>query len=237
MIIPSRSYFVDTLCELSFGRDDLTPTHRFEEDHVGHDNLERFAELLDTCPEASRVSFHGWFQKKSAFSVPIHSLIQTFFPIRRRWLVEADRVCQEYGVDLDNDLILNIRGREYKHAWSGVNYVGVDWARSAVEAFGETVRSVFLVSDGDDVPVLADGRNVVHLSRAHDQFIDFAVMASARNVAIPKSSFSAVAVLATPKPKRVLYPDAWLVDELYAHQMVEMLDDAPFIEKVHLSGY
>lgn len=237
LAIPTRRYFIDILCELPFGREDLQPTHRFEENYLGYDDLETFRELLRTCPDGSRISFLGWFQKKSAFLVSIHSLIQRFFPIRQHWFAESDRLLSDHGVDLKSDLILNIRGRDYKQEWGGANYVGVDWARKAVDAFDDSVRRVFLVSDDDDVPILSAGRPIIHLSRDHNQFLDFCILARARNVIIPKSSFSFVAVMATSHQKRVLYPDRWLLAPDYSHQMVDMLDETPFIEKVRLPGY
>ncbi len=93
------------------------------------------------------------------------------------------------------------------------------------------------MSDDDDIPAVSDGTPLTHLSRDHNQFVDFCLLANARHAAIPKSSFSFVAVLAAPHRKRVLYPGRWLVTTDYAHQMVEMLDEVPFIEKVRLPGY
>ncbi len=237
LILPPERYFIDSLFTLSFPRAAVVPTHRFQENHLEQDDLDRFVRLLRDCPIGSRILFHGWFQKKSAFRVPLYSLIQRFFRIRPYWLYETTRVLKAHGVDLDRDLIVNIRGREYKQVWGGVNYVGVDWAQKAIQAFGASVRKVFLVSDDDDIPAVSDGTPLTHLSRDHNQFVDFCLLANARHAAIPKSSFSFVAVLAAPHRKRVLYPGRWLVTTDYAHQMVEMLDEVPFIEKVRLPGY
>lgn len=236
LVIPERRCFLDVLCELPFRRRTLEPAHCFQEDYLAHDNLERFTELMRSSSEGSSVAFNGFFQKASAFKVALSSLLPRFFPIRTKWYRKAQRLLQRHDVDLTTDLIVNIRGREYKQVWRGANYFGVEWAEAAIERFPDA-RRVFLVSDDDDVPSLVNGSTVERLSRRHNPYVDFVLLSEACNIVIPKSSFSFIAVLHSAHPKRVLYPDVWLTDDTYSFQMVEMLDESPFVEKVKLPGY
>jgi hypothetical protein len=228
---------LDRLCDVALARDDPTPTHHFEEDPVGPNEFARFADFLESCPEGAVVSYRGFFQRRSAFEVPIYGLIERYFRVRSRWQRRGSALLQRRGVNLERDLIVNIRGREYKTTWQGRNYFGVDWCERAIATFGASERRVFLVSDDDDIPRLPDGRQVTTLSRRHNPHLDFCVLAAARNLVIPKSTFSFVATMASPHYKRVLYPSIWVEDDSYRFEMVEMLDDAPFIEKVSMRDY